>query len=218
LLNVSYRLKNEEEEKLLFNEFYFKLFQQSGGINLFSSIKKINSFVLLIFVLYFYMCLSSFVKKSDSQMNNISKNYGAYIGLSIPISSANIDGTGFMLGERAQYTATIGQVTISTANSNLDGTGTLGTLISGASNGMLIKTITIKGEDSNTHGMIRIFIDNGTDKSLIAEIEVPAVTRSSKRRTYQLVYNTVFYLDASDSLKVSTEKGEPYVSHRLSTS
>jgi len=44
------------------------------------------------------------------------------------------------------------------ANSNLDGTGTLGVLISGGLDvGTLIKRIIIKAQENTTQGMIRLF-------------------------------------------------------------
>jgi hypothetical protein len=53
------------------------------------------------------------------------------------------------MAAETQYTANTGMVKISTANSNLDGSGTLGTVLTGASNGTLIKTVTVKAT-SNT--------------------------------------------------------------------
>lgn len=49
--------------------------------------------------------------------------------------------------ESTNYTANTGMQTVSTANSNLDGTGTLSSaIVTGASNGTVIKSITIKAQ------------------------------------------------------------------------
>ena len=76
---------------------------------------------------------------------------------------------------RAAFAAT------GTANTNRDGTGTLATLIAGASGGTRIDDIKFQYSVSTTAGMIRIFmsLDGGTTKALIHEIPVPAVTVSS---------------------------------------
>lgn len=89
------------------------------------------------------------------------------------------------MAAETQYTANTGCVTISTANSNLDGTGTLGTVLTGASNGTLIKSIIVKAQTNTTQGMIRLFVNGGGATELIAEIEVPAVTKSSTDPSYE---------------------------------
>lgn len=131
----------------------------------------------------------------------------------MPISPVNINGTGFMIGERAKYTAVTGQVTISTANSNLDGTGTLGTVITAPKGaldeGLLIKTITIKSQVNTTQGMVRIFIYNGTT-TLLLEVEVPAVTKSATANSFVKVINLNYYLEAGSVIKASTEQAETF--------
>ena len=62
------------------------------------------------------------------------------------------------MAAETQYTANTGKVLISTANSNLDGTGTLGTVLTAASNGTLIKAITVKAQVNTTEGMVRLFL------------------------------------------------------------
>ncbi len=85
------------------------------------------------------------------------------------------------MAAETQFTANTGFAVIDTANTNLDGTGTIGSVITGASNGTLIKTITVKALDNTTNGMVRLFIYNGTNKRLISEIEIPPVTRFGYR-------------------------------------
>ncbi|MFZ1331203.1 MAG: hypothetical protein WAR83_03395, partial [Flavobacteriales bacterium] len=47
---------------------------------------------------------------------------------------------------------------IDTANSNLDGTGTLGTIVTGTLNGTRINSLSIKAIGNTDNGMIRLFI------------------------------------------------------------
>ena len=99
-----------------------------------------------------------------------------------PISDANIDGTGWMLNESAQYTAVSAVAELKIANSNLNGSGTLATLISGGSNGTFIKTFTIASEVNNSQGMIRLFLTTPGGSGvtmLLMEIEVFPLPQSS---------------------------------------
>ncbi|MBI4645565.1 MAG: hypothetical protein HY738_02960 [Bacteroidia bacterium] len=117
-------------------------------------------------------------------MYNYTGNNSAYLGMELPISGANIDGTGLMLNERVKFTANTGLAIISTANSNLDGSGTIADLITAANYGTLIKRITIKAQGTTTQGMVRIFHrDAGGTTWLMREVEIPAITQSSEDRT-----------------------------------
>jgi len=132
----------------------------------------------------------------------------------MPLNMVNICGTGFMIGERAKYTANTGQVSISTANTNLDGTGTLGTVITAPktafSKGTLIKTITIKSQVNTTDGMVRLFVYDGTNTRLLLEVPVKAVTKSASADSFHKVINLNYYLEENCSIKASTEKAETF--------
>jgi len=114
------------------------------------------------------------------------------------------------MAAETQYTMNTGQVTISTANSNLDGTGTLGTVLTAASNGTLIKTVTVKAIVSTTQGMVRLFIYDGTNTKLILEVEIPAVTKSFNDPAFETTVPLNFSLKSGWILKASTEKGESF--------
>jgi len=115
------------------------------------------------------------------------------------------------MAAETQYTANTGMVTISTANSNLDGSGTLSSaIITGASNGTLIKTVTIKASGSTTQGMIRLFVYDGTNTKLITEIEVPAVVPSYEYPAFGINVPLDFSLKSGWSLKASTENAENF--------
>lgn len=114
------------------------------------------------------------------------------------------------MAAETQYTANTGMTSISTANSNLDGTGTLGTVLTASANGTLIKKVFIKATTNTTEGMIRFFVYNGTTTRLIAEIQVPSVTKSSIDETFEYVVDMDLSLQAGDILKASTEKAETF--------
>ena len=69
-----------------------------------------------------------------------------------------------------------GLAIIQTANPNLDGTGALGLVITGATasgtsvGGTLVKTITIKAVNSTTQGMVRLFKTDGINFRLLLEV------------------------------------------------
>lgn len=104
------------------------------------------------------------------------------------------------------YTANTGLATISTANSNLDGTGTLGTILTAASNGTNVKSVTIKAVGSTTsQGMVRLFVDEGAGAKLIAEIEIPIVTQSSADEGFEIYLPLDLDLQSGAILKASTQ-------------
>src|ERR1051326_4588502 len=114
------------------------------------------------------------------------------------------------MAAETQYTMNTAQVTISTANSNLDGTGTLGTVLTAASSGTLIKTVTVQAIVSTTQGMVRLFLYDGTNTKLLQEVEIPAVTKSSNDPAYSFTVPLNFCLKSGWVLKASTEKAESF--------
>lgn len=114
------------------------------------------------------------------------------------------------MAAETQYTANTAMATISTANSNLDGTGTLGTVLTAAANGTLLKTVTVKAIVNTTQGMVRLFIYDGVNTKLIAEVEIPAVTKGANDTAFEAVLTLNFSMKAAWVLKASTEKGESF--------
>ncbi len=115
------------------------------------------------------------------------------------------------MASEVQYTANTGMVTISTANTNLDGTGTLGTVLTAASSGTLLKSVTVKAINNKTEGVVRLFITHGANTRLLAEVEVQAVTYSSNDTSFEARLDVNFDMDSGDVLKASTEKGESFI-------
>lgn len=115
------------------------------------------------------------------------------------------------MAEETQYTANLGMQTISTANSELDGTGTLSNvIITGASNGTRLRTVSVKSHGHSLGGMIRLFIFDGTNNRLISEVEVPAVTRSASEPSFEITLPVDYALKAGWSLKASTQNAETF--------
>jgi hypothetical protein len=114
------------------------------------------------------------------------------------------------MAAETQYTANTGCVTISTANSNLDGTGTLGTVLTAASNGTLVKSIIIKAQGNTTQGMIRLFVNGGGATELISEINVPAITKSSTDPSFEIYMELNYALKSGYILKAATQNAETF--------
>lgn len=114
------------------------------------------------------------------------------------------------MAAETQYTANTGKVLISTANSNLDGTGTLGTVLTAASNGTLIKAITVKAQVNTTEGMVRLFLFDGTNTRLIQEISIPTVTKSATTPAFEYKWDCSIPLKSGWILKASTQNSESF--------
>lgn len=108
----------------------------------------------------------------------------------------------------------IGMAQIATANANRDGTGTLGTVVTGAGDGTRIHKITIKATVTTTAGMIRLFIDNLTNIRLWKEIPVTAITPSATVEAFssiiELLGEEALTLPSGYILKAGTEKAETF--------
>lgn len=105
-----------------------------------------------------------------------------------------------------------GGVTISTSNPNLDGTGTLGTILTSSNNGTLIESIIIKAVGNTTEGMVRLFIGTsaGGTKQLYKEVSIPQVTQSSVQPTFELVIDCGLVLDSGTEIYASTQWSETF--------
>lgn len=129
-----------------------------------------------------------------------------------PISSVNIDGTGWMLNEMANWTGNVATGVVKIANSGLDGGGTLKTLLTAASNGTYIKTVTITTQTTVRQGIIRLFINDGVSTTrLLMEIEIMPWAKSSATLTgYQQIVGLDFNLKSGYKIMASTEFADTY--------
>lgn len=103
-------------------------------------------------------------------------------------------------------------VQISTANTNRDGTGTLGTITTGTSSGVVIEQVTVIATGTTTAGVLRFFLsaDGGTTKRLIHEELVVAQTPGSTALAFTvdvdalaglvlLTTNTILYASTNNA-------------------
>ena len=123
------------------------------------------------------------------------------------------------MADKAQYAATpkIGIGQISTANTNRDGTGTIGTILTAGASGSRVDAIVVKATDTTTAGTVRLFIHDGVNARLLTELPVVAVTPSATLPAWgvQLNGSTMsqllpFALPTGYSLRASTEKAETF--------
>ena len=111
------------------------------------------------------------------------------------------------MADNAQYAATpaTAQVQISTANTNRDGTGTLGTLITAGSAGARVDDIEICATGTTTAGVIRMFVSDGTNHRLVREILVQAITPSATVEAWRMTLRNLGYVLTNGwSLRFST--------------
>jgi hypothetical protein len=112
----------------------------------------------------------------------------------------------------ANYAATprlgIGQV--SAANTARDGTGTLVDILTGVAAGTRVDRIIVEATVTTTAGMVRLFIHDGTNTRLYAEIPISAVTPSASVAAFRAVLETpdLNLPSTSHVLKASTHNAE----------
>lgn len=113
-----------------------------------------------------------------------------------------------------QYAATpkIGIGQLSTANTNRDGTGAIVTVLSAGASGTRIERSMIKATGTTTAGMVRLYIHDGTNARLFAEVPVPAVTPSASVPAFEdeIIFEDGLVLPANYSLRASTHNAEAF--------
>lgn len=110
-------------------------------------------------------------------------------------------------------------VAISTANTNRDGTGTIGTVFTAnATNGSGVDHIDICATGTTTAGVVRLYVHNGSTAFLWKEILVSAITPSATvaafmRRIDCSRPENELTLAAGWSLRASTHNAEAFNVH-----
>jgi len=121
-------------------------------------------------------------------------------------------------------TPRLGIAAISTANTNRDGTGTLGTVLTAGAAGSRIDSIVIQATATTTAGMVRLFIHDGTNARLYDEVPVFAVTPGASSPAWgtALGNNTPLssaryplVLPNGSSLRASTHNAETFNVHAI---
>jgi hypothetical protein len=103
------------------------------------------------------------------------------------------------------------RATISAANTNRDGTGTIVNLFTAGANGSRVERITICATGTTTAGMIRFYLFDGTNTDLWLEVSVNAITPSATVESfYSQLGSLSFILSNSKSIRVSTNNAESF--------
>jgi len=113
----------------------------------------------------------------------------------------------------AQYASTVQNASaqVSTANTNRNGTGTIATVFTGATNGSRIDDISIVATGTTTAGVVRLFISDGTNIRLWQEILVSAITPSTTVQVWSYtLLNQALLLENGWSLQASTNNAETF--------
>lgn len=113
----------------------------------------------------------------------------------------------------AQYASTVqnGQGQISVANTNRNGTGTLVTIFTGATNGSRVDDIYIVATGTTTAGVVRLFISDGSNIRLWQEILVSAITPSTTVAVWSYtLLNQALLLESGWSLQAATNNAETF--------
>lgn len=108
----------------------------------------------------------------------------------------------------------IGMATISSANTNRDGTGAIATVVTGDADGTRITRITIQATVTTTAGMVRLYIDNTTSVKLWKEVAVTAITGSASLPEFvsilEFTGERAIILPAGYELQASTHNAETF--------
>jgi hypothetical protein len=106
---------------------------------------------------------------------------------------------------------------ISTANTNRDGTGTLGTVFTAGTSGSRIDRIVVQATGTTTAGMVRLFLHNGTTAFLYDEVPVSATTPSATVQAFAATLEAFsaprlmpLVLQTGWSLRASTHNAESF--------
>lgn len=103
-------------------------------------------------------------------------------------------------------------VAFSTANTNRDGTGTIGTLYTAPESGALVDEIGYKAYTTTTAGMIRIYIHDGSAYHLREELVVAAATVGAAVAgdKQSINFNPPLPLPSGYSIRLSTHNAESF--------
>jgi hypothetical protein len=84
-------------------------------------------------------------------------------------------------------TPRIGRLSLSTANTATDGTGTINDLIVGASAGTRVLSVNVQGTATTVAALVNLFLWDGTQWDLFDQVTISATTGSNTVKGYRLV-------------------------------
>lgn len=104
---------------------------------------------------------------------------------------------------------------VSTANTNRDGTGTLVDIVSGATNGTKIDCIYIQAAGTVTAGVVRLYVNDGTNTRLWKEVMVTATTPSTSVQAWNSTIDLSYpgggmFIPNGYKLRASTHNSETF--------
>lgn len=108
------------------------------------------------------------------------------------------------------YTASMSFGIVNTANANVDGTGSVVTVITGGASGTFVKTLIIKAITTTGVGMVRLYAGTGAGTNLISEIYIPPVVKSGRDAAYYTTIPLNYTLASGEVLKASTQVGDTF--------
>lgn len=101
--------------------------------------------------------------------------------------------------------------TLSAANTNRDGTGTIVNVLAAGSAGTRIDEVRLTATGTTTAGMLRLYVFDGTTSHLVREVPVDANTASASNPVWQTsVREMGLILQAGSSLRASTHNAEGF--------
>ena len=104
----------------------------------------------------------------------------------------------------------IGQLSV--ANTNRDGTGTLQSIITGVSTGTKVQEVVVQAATNTTAGMVRLYLNDGTNNRLFDEVVVSAITVGASTAGFRVAktYDNLILPSASWILRASTHNAETF--------
>ena len=84
-------------------------------------------------------------------------------------------------------TPRIGRLSLSTANTATDGTGTINDLIVGVAAGTRVLSVNVQGTATTVAGLVNLFLWDGTQWDLFDQVTITATTGSNTVKGYRLV-------------------------------
>jgi hypothetical protein len=112
----------------------------------------------------------------------------------------------------------IAQVQISTANAVRDGSGTMGDVVTGATNGTRVAYVTVTATGTTTAGMIRFHVYPGSGTArLVYELPVTAITPSASVQAFTGTWTPTadFILQSTYKIQASTNNAETFNIHAV---
>lgn len=114
-------------------------------------------------------------------------------------------------------TVKVGAVTISTADASRTAPAAAGTVLSGGSSGTRVSRVNVLGLGATTPGMVRLFLHDGTNYHLAAEIPISAVTPSGTQAGFAAALTEAansdvmpLFVPSGWTLRASTQNAESF--------